>query len=173
MLRLSVPPLPKMNRELTSHDPWDCCSFLACAMCYQVQYVLCVMRYVLRGSVVRDAWCVVVRFHALLRPLNCGPWATYLLEFSMVFAVHIIHINIPGTRCVLCVIRYMLPGTWYLVPVCVTWYVLCVAWCGGAWCVVRGDPFSCASSPAELWPSSNLTGRVFDDVSCAHTSYRT
>ena len=40
MLRLSVTPLPKMNRELTSHDPWDCCSFLACAMCYQVQYVL-------------------------------------------------------------------------------------------------------------------------------------
>ena len=36
-------------------------------------YVLPGMRYVLRGAVVGDAWCVVIRFHALLRPLNCGP----------------------------------------------------------------------------------------------------
>ena len=35
-------------------------------------YVLPGMRYVLRGAVVGDACCVVVRFHALLRPLNCG-----------------------------------------------------------------------------------------------------
>ena len=69
MLRLSVTPLPKMNRELTSHDPWDCCLFLA----YVTRYQVCVMCYVLRGAVVRDAWCVVVRFHALLRPLNCAP----------------------------------------------------------------------------------------------------
>ena len=55
------------------------------------RYVLPGMCYVLRGAVVRDAWCVVVRFHALLRPLNCGPRATYLVEFSMVLAVHIIH----------------------------------------------------------------------------------
>ena len=46
---------------------------------------------------------------------------------------------------------YVLPGTWYVV--CVTpEYVLCVAWCGGASCVVRGGPFSCASSLAKLWP---------------------
>ena len=69
MLRLYVTPLPKMNSELTSHDPWYCCLFLACVMYYQV----CVMCYVLRGAVVIHAWCVVVRFHALLRPLNCGP----------------------------------------------------------------------------------------------------
>ena len=52
--------------------------------------VLPSMCYVLRGAVVPDAWYVVVRFHALLRPLNCGPSATYLVEFSMVLAVHII-----------------------------------------------------------------------------------
>ena len=34
------------------------------------RYVLCSMCYVLRGSVVRDAWRVVVRLHVLLRPLN-------------------------------------------------------------------------------------------------------
>ena len=75
MLRLSVTPLPQMNRELTSHDPWDCCLFLSCVTFYQVRtcYLLPGVRYVLRGAVVRDAWCVVVRFHALLRPLNCGP----------------------------------------------------------------------------------------------------
>ena len=71
MLRMYVTPLPKMNSELTSHDPWDCCLFLACVMCYQVPgmwYVLLrSMCYVLRGAVVRVAWCVVVRFHALLR----------------------------------------------------------------------------------------------------------
>ena len=86
MLRLSVTPLPKMNSELTSHDPWDCL-LLAGIMCYQV----CVMCYVLRGAVVRDAWCMMVRFHALLRPLNCGPGATFLVEFSMLLAVHIHH----------------------------------------------------------------------------------
>ena len=32
-----------------------------------------------------------MRFHALLRPLNCGPRATYLVEFSMALAVYIIH----------------------------------------------------------------------------------
>ena len=45
ILRLSVTPLPKMKREPTSHDPWDCCLFLACVTCYQVCvifYVLCV-----------------------------------------------------------------------------------------------------------------------------------
>ena len=86
MLRLPVTPLPKMNSELTSHDPWDCL-LLAGIMCYQV----CVMCYVLRGAVVRDAWCMMVRFHALLRPLNCGPGATFLVEFSMLLAVHIHH----------------------------------------------------------------------------------
>ena len=70
--------------------------YVLSGICYQVpgtwyQYVLPGMYYVLRGAVVRDAWCVVVRFHALLRPLNCGPRATYLVEFSMVLAVHIIH----------------------------------------------------------------------------------
>ena len=70
MLRLSVAPLPKMNSELSSHDPWNSLC-LDCVACYQV---------------------------------------------------------------------------------CVTWYVLCVAWCRGAGCLVRGGPFSCASSPAELWP---------------------
>ena len=53
------------------------------------RYELCVMCNVLRGVVVRDAWCVVVRFHALLRPLNSGPRATYLVEFLMLLAVHI------------------------------------------------------------------------------------
>ena len=56
---------------------------------------------VLRGVVVRDAWCVVVRFHALLRPLNCGPCANYQ-EFSMVLAVHtvfrLIHIYVMTTQ---------------------------------------------------------------------------
>ena len=92
MLRLSVTPLPQMNRELTSHDPWDCCLFLACVTCYEVLYVL-----------------------------MCG--------------------------------------------------VLCVAWCGGAWCVVAWCPFSRASSPADLWPLSNLPGRVFDGVSSTHHTY--
>ena len=65
---------------------------------------------------------------------------------------------------------YVLPGTWYVV--CVTpEYVLCVAWCGGASCVVRGGPFSCASSLAKLWPLSNLPGRVLDGASYKHTSY--
>ena len=50
----------------------------------------------------------------------------------------------------------------------VTRYALCVAWCGGGWCVLRGGPFSCASSPAELWLLSNLSGRVFDGVRCTH-----
>ena len=70
-----------MNGELTSNDPWDCC------FCFLL--VLCVTRYALCVAVVRDAWCVVVRFHALLCPLNCGPRATYLVEFSMLLAVHI------------------------------------------------------------------------------------
>ena len=40
--------------------------------------------------------------------------------------------------------------------------------------MVRGGPFSCASSPAELlWPLINLSGRVFDGVSRTHTSHRT
>ena len=73
---------PCMNSELTSHDPFDCCLFLACVRCYQV----------------------------------------------------------PGMS--LC-------------------YVSCVKWCGGACCVVRGVPFSCASLPAELWPLSNLPGKSF------------
>ena len=34
---------------------------------------------------------------------------------------------------------------------CVTCYVL-------RWCVVRGGPLSCASSPSDLWPLSNLSG---------------
>ena len=34
--------------------------------------------------------------------------------------------------------------------------------------MMRGGPFSCASSPAELWPLRNLPGRVFDGVSCTH-----
>ena len=41
---------------------------------------------------------MVVRFHALLRPLNCGPRATYLVEFSMVLAVHVIHMNSTQTN---------------------------------------------------------------------------
>ena len=40
----------------------------------------------------------MVRFHALLRPLNCGPRATYLVEFSMVLAVHVIHMNSTQTN---------------------------------------------------------------------------
>ena len=37
---------------------------------------------------------------------------------------------------------------------------------------MRGGPFSCAFSPTELWPLSNLPGRGFDGViSCTHTSH--
>ena len=36
---------------------------------------------------------------------------------------------------------------------------------------MRGGPFSCASSPAELWPLSNLPGKVFDSVCCTHHTY--
>ena len=53
------------------------------------------------------------------------------------------------------------------------WLVLCVI-CyvlRGALCVMRGGSFSCASSPAELWPLSNLPGRVLDGVSCTHRTY--
>ena len=45
-------------------------------LCYVLPGMCCVlpgMCYVLRGAVVREAWCVMVRFHALLHPLNCGP----------------------------------------------------------------------------------------------------
>ena len=80
ILRLSVTPLPMGL-------------LFVFALYYVLPGMCCVLRmcYVLRGAVVRDASCVVVRFHALLRPLNCGPRATYLVEFSMVLAVHIIH----------------------------------------------------------------------------------
>ena len=37
------------------------------------RYALFFMCYALRDAVARDACCVVVRFHALLRPLNCDP----------------------------------------------------------------------------------------------------
>ena len=73
MLRLSVTPSPKMNSELTSYDPWNCYLFwLQVTRLCVTRCVLCAMCYVLRGAVVREAWCVLVRFHALLRPLNCG-----------------------------------------------------------------------------------------------------
>ena len=58
---------------------------------------------------------------------------------------------------------YVLPGIMCYVLLRSMCYVL-----RGA--VVRGS-FSCASSPAELWPLSNLPGRVFDGVSCAHHIY--
>ena len=51
---------------------------------------------------------------------------------------------------------------------CVARYVLCAMCCVVRWCVMRGGPFSCASSPAELWPLSNLPGKVFDRVNCTH-----
>ena len=61
-------------------------------------------------------------------------------------------------------------GLCYVLPRTSMSYVLCIMCCGGAWCVVRGGPFPCASSPAQLWPLSNLPGRVFDGVSCTrHT----
>ena len=72
MFRLSVTPLPKMSSELKSHDPWDCCLFLFFGLCYVLPGTMCYVLCVLRGAVVRDAW-YLVRFHALLRPLNCGP----------------------------------------------------------------------------------------------------
>ena len=34
--------------------------------------------------------------------------------------------------------------------------------------MVRGGPFSCATSPAELWPLCKLP-RVFDGVSCTYS----
>ena len=64
-------------------SPWLVMCHQVCVVCYVLpgtRYVLCVMCYVLRGAVVRDAWCVVILFHALLRPLNCGPRATYLVR---------------------------------------------------------------------------------------------
>ena len=51
---------------------------------------------------------------------------------------------------------YVLPGMRYVLR------VMC--------CVVRGGPFSCASSPAELWPLSNLPGRGFDGVHNIHST---
>ena len=52
-------------------------------------------------------------------------------------------------------------------------YVLCVAWCGGDSCVVRGGPISCASSPAELWPLSNLYLVEFSMVLAVHIIHST
>ena len=45
-------------------------------------------------------------------------------------------------------------------------YQVCVMCCVVRWCAVSGGPFSCAPSPAEVWPLNNLPGRGFDGVSC-------
>ena len=50
MLRLSVTPLPKMNSELTSHDPWDCCLLLACHVLPGTPGICYVMCCVVRGG---------------------------------------------------------------------------------------------------------------------------
>ena len=95
-------------------------------------------------------WCSIIGSLAcwdcplLLCPMNSeltshDPWYCLFLACIMCYQA----------LCVLCVVCNVLRG-------------------GGAWCVVRGGLFSCASSPAELWPLSNLPGRVFDGVRCTH-----
>ena len=70
-----------------AHEPWSMGLLFVFGLCYALPGMCDVLRVMC--CVVR--WCVVDSFHARLRPLNGGLWATYLVYFSIVWDVHVIH----------------------------------------------------------------------------------